>query len=152
MSITTKSPTPRQNPRNPTNRVRRSGQPIPRTRPQPDPQALAPRTRHARQPLPTPADGRPRGHIIGHAIGEPLPASLDGRPRGHVIGHAIGERPPAPVDDRPALSVMGPPDRSPRRDLLGTSDPRFVDSLFTGSRQQCDLAADASGVAPGPAR
>jgi len=36
-------------------------------------------------------DRRPRGHVVGHAIGEPPPVTLDGRPHGHVVGHAIGE-------------------------------------------------------------
>jgi hypothetical protein len=46
-------------------------------------------------------DRRPRGHVVGHAIGEPSPVTLDGRPRGHVVGHAIGEPPPVTLDGRP---------------------------------------------------
>ena len=69
MSITSKSPTPRQNPPNPTHRVRRSSQPT-----------LAP---------------------------------VSGEKTLRSLGH-------------------GSPDQAPWRDLLGTSNCRFVDSLFTG--------------------
>jgi hypothetical protein len=39
---------------------------------------------------------RPRGHVIGRAIGEPPAPSLVGRPRGHVVvGNALPSPEPA---------------------------------------------------------
>lgn len=40
----------------------------------------------ARQLAPSSAQ-RPRGHTLGHAIGEPPAVSFAGRPRGHVVGN-----------------------------------------------------------------
>src|SRR5690349_16319587 len=57
------------------------------------------------EPLPVSLDGVPRGHVVGHAIGEPLPVSLDGRPRGHVVGHAIAEPPRRHWTRRPAVTT-----------------------------------------------
>jgi hypothetical protein len=54
---------------------------------EPRPPAVAPRSAEPapfRQPA---GDGRPRGHVVGHAIGTPPPVSLEGRPRGHVVAH-----------------------------------------------------------------
>lgn len=43
----------------------------------------------ALQPVPSSAQ-RPRGHVIGHAIGEPPAVSFAGCPRGHVVGNGGG--------------------------------------------------------------
>ena len=59
------------------------------------------------EPLPTSLAKRPRGHVVGHALGERLVASLAGRPHGHVVGHAIGERLVASLAGRPHGHVVG---------------------------------------------
>ncbi|HWD74731.1 MAG TPA: hypothetical protein VG371_06295 [Solirubrobacteraceae bacterium] len=56
------------------------------------------------QPLPAAVDGSPRGHIVGHAVGEPLPAAVDGLPRGHMVGRPVGEPLPLVVDRRPGVT------------------------------------------------
>jgi hypothetical protein len=59
-------------------------------------------------PLPEPLlDGHPRGHVVGHRIGDPPPPSLDGHPRGHVVGHRIGDPPPPSLDGHPRGHVIG---------------------------------------------
>jgi hypothetical protein len=79
------------------------------------------------EPLPVTLDGRPRGHVVGHAIGEPLPVTLDGRPRGHVVGHAIGEPLPVTLDGRPRGHVVGQNTRE--------AQPPSVDGQFLRASQ-----------------
>ena len=57
--------------------------------------------------LPRPIQGRPRGRVVGHAVGEPLPHPVAGRSRGHVVGHASGEPLPPSLDGRPQGHVVG---------------------------------------------
>lgn len=43
------------------------------------------------EPMPQPSYHlRPRGHVVGHGIGDPPALSSAGRPRGHVVGHGVG--------------------------------------------------------------
>jgi len=85
-----------------------------------------------------PVDGRPRGHVVGHAVDESIMGRPSGAPEDDVMG-----RP-----DRPSRhTVMGGRSRGHRFDVLGRSErrresevmgkgePRFVDSLFTGKRR-----------------
>lgn len=61
--------------------------------------------------------GRPRSHLVGHAIGDPPPPSFEGCPRGHTVGHRIGDPPPPSFDGRPRGHVVGhavAPHPSPR--------------------------------------
>lgn len=71
------------------------------------------RPRRASSPAAPPARpsfaGRPRGHVVGHAIGEPPPPSSDGCPRGHVVGHRIGDPPPPSFEGCPRGHVVGHP-------------------------------------------
>ena len=54
-------------------------------------------------------DGRPRGHVVARAVGDAPPLSFDGRPRGHVVGHAVGGSTPLSFDGRPRGHVVGRP-------------------------------------------
>jgi hypothetical protein len=76
-----------------------------RSCPRPTPTSL--RT-HPATPSRRPASARrPRGHVVGHALGGPPPPSFDGRPRGHVVGHALGGPPPPSFNGRPRGHVVG---------------------------------------------
>jgi hypothetical protein len=90
--------------------------------------ALAPRIAEPAVYRAPSIDRRPRGHVIGHAIGEPLPVTLDdGRPRGHVVGHAIGEPLPVTLDGRPRGHVVGQDTRE--------AQPPSIDGQFLRAGQ-----------------
>jgi hypothetical protein len=104
--MTTTSNLPQRTTKSPARRASHAGQLTPGSRRRTGTPPLAPRTGKPAASR-APADGRPRGHVVGHAIGEQPPVSLDGRPHGHVVGHAIGEPPPVSLHGRPHGHVVG---------------------------------------------
>jgi aryl-alcohol dehydrogenase-like predicted oxidoreductase len=67
-----------------------------------------------------PVGDRPRGHIVGYAIGEGLPTPLGDRPRGHIVGHPIGEGLPTLLGDRPQSDALSAPRQPVTRRLETT--------------------------------
>ena len=120
---TTNNLTPKRNAKSSATRAQRARRVTPRSRTGTGLPALAPRTAEPAVHRARSVDGRPRGHVVGHAIGEPPPVSLDRRPHGHVVGHAIGEPPRVTRDGRPRGHGVG---RNTRE-----AQPPFVDGKFS---------------------
>ena len=141
---TTNNLTPKRNTKSSPTRTQPAHPVTPRSRTGTRPPAHAPRTAKPAAGRAPAVDGRPQGHVVGHAFGEQPPVSLDGRPHGHVVGHAIGEQPPASLDGRPHGHVVGhaigepPPvtlDGRPRSHGVGhntrEAQPPFLDGKFS---------------------
>jgi hypothetical protein len=105
--ITTNRFPPKQDTKGSTTRAQRARRVTPVVRTPTGPPTLAPRTAVPAAYRAPSIDRRPRGHVVGHAIGERPPVIVGGRPRGHVVGHAIGEPPLAIVNGRPRGHVVG---------------------------------------------
>jgi hypothetical protein len=104
---TTNNLTPKRNTKSSATRAIRARRGTPRSNTGTGLPALAPRTAKPAAGRAPAVDGRPHGHVVGHAFGEHPPVSLDGRPHGHVVGHAFGEQPPVSLEGRPHGHVVG---------------------------------------------
>jgi hypothetical protein len=90
--VTTNNLRPKRNTKGSATRAQRARRVTPESRTGTG--APAPATRTAEPPAhraPS-TDGRPRGHVVGHAFGDPPPVMAEGLPRGHVVGHAFSQR------------------------------------------------------------
>jgi hypothetical protein len=104
---TTNNLRPKRNTKGSATRAQRASRVTPWLRTATGPPALTPRTAEPAAHRAPSVDRPPRGHVVGHAVGEPLPVTLNGRPRGHVVGHAIGEPLPVTLNGQPRGQVVG---------------------------------------------